>query len=262
VGLWINKQHQHFEQIIDLTQVRELQHISVRENTLHIGAGVNLEDAFEAIIQERASLRSYCHRFAGLLVRRSATLGGNIANGSPIGDSMPLLIALKARIVLSRQQGSQLVHRELALEDFYKAYRVKDLGADEVLTEIMIPRPSPGEWVVAYKISKRQEDDISAVAMSIRTLTDTQGKLTDVSIGLGGVAAVPAKARLAEQALLQHGWTATGIEAAQHALLTEFSPLSDLRASQAYRQKMLHNLLYRAWLESSPNTHPTLEQLS
>ncbi len=249
VGLWVNKLHMDFDTVIDVTQVAGLRSIERYANHVAIGAAASLHDAFAAIVQDRPELKAFAGRFAGLPVRNSGTLGGNVANGSPIGDSMPLLIALNASIVLMRWQDGRAAHRELKLEDFYLGYRKTRLQGDEVLAWIKLPRPIDGEFLRAYKISKRFEDDISAVCLVIN-LQVRDGFVTGASVGAGGVAATPARAVKTEAALRGKPWTQETVNAAKAALRAEFSPISDMRASAAYRQQVMGNLLQRFWLES------------
>ncbi|HMA09634.1 MAG TPA: xanthine dehydrogenase small subunit, partial [Ramlibacter sp.] len=155
VGLWVTKMHMRFPLVLDVTGVAELQRIEHYDHHIAIGAAATLTDAFAALVVQRPQLKTFANRFAGLPVRNSGTLGGNVANGSPIGDSMPLLIALGAHVVLMSVRG----HREMPLEDFYTGYRKTVLAPDEVLAWIKVPRPQPGEFLRAYKISKRYDDD-------------------------------------------------------------------------------------------------------
>ncbi|MFZ4624180.1 MAG: xanthine dehydrogenase small subunit [Rhodoferax sp.] len=257
VGLWINKLHMDFATVLDLTQVAELRVISQDANTLTIGAAVSLTDAFAALLAERPQLQRFADRFAGLPVRNSGTLGGNIANGSPIGDSMPLLIALHARVVLASVRGS----RELALDALYTGYRQNLMAGDEVLTHIKVPRPTVNEFLRVYKVSKRQEDDISAVCLAVR-IELHDGQLDCVSIGVGGVAATPVRARQTEAALTGQVWSQALIEKAKTTLRGEFAPISDMRASSGYRTLLLGNLLQRFWLESLGQSPVSLDDLS
>jgi len=286
VGLWVTKQHQQFGQVLDLTRVEELRRVEDYPHHIAIGAAVTLADAYAALAEERPQLRNFAARFAGLPVRNSGTLGGNVANGSPIGDSMPLLIALGANVVLMSVRG----HREMALEKLYTGYRQNVMAADEVLAWVKVPRPvgphpslppageganagsphpdflsgekgftpSPlwGEgWgegperLRVYKISKRYDDDISAVCLAINLQVDN-GKVTRASIGAGGVAATPVRARQTEAALTGQPWTQATVQHAITTLRAEFSPISDMRASAAYRSQVLGSLLQRYWLES------------
>ena len=247
VGLWITKQQRRFAQIIDVTRVAELRRIERRAQTLAIGAAVPLAEAFDALAQDRPQLAAFFDRFAGLPVRESGTLGGNVANGSPIGDSMPLLIALGATLVLGSPRGE----RRLPIEDFYLAYRQTALAADEVLARIELPLPQASEWLRADKISKRFEDDISAVCLAV-ALQVEGGVIRGARIGAGGVAAVPARAIQTEAALAGQPCAEGIFDAAAAVLEAEFEPLSDMRASSAYRRAVLGNLLRRAWLQAQP----------
>lgn len=262
VGLWITKQHQSFQRIIDITRVDALQHIDVHAEHIVMGAGVTLEKAWAALAQDRPQIKSFWHRFAGLPVRNSGTLGGNIANGSPIGDSMPLLIALRAHVILAKEDNGRIIERDLPLENLYTGYRKNCMSSDEVLAWIRIPRPKPQEWMRVYKISKRQEDDISAVALAIRLERDANGLVLDASIGVGGVAATPVRAVKTQESLIKRVWDQAAVETAQHTLRDEFHPISDMRASASYRSQVLVNLLQRAWLESKGLSTINLEELS
>ena len=265
VGLWVTKLHKRFERVLDVTAARELQRVETYPHHIAIGAAVNLTDAFAALVKERPQLKTFSQRFAGLPVRNSGTLGGNVANGSPIGDAMPLLIALGASVVLMRWKktaaGSEIAHRELRLEDLYTGYRTNVMRADELLCWIKVPRPENKAFMRVYKISKRFDDDISAVCLAVQ-MTLNDGVVQQVSIGTGGVAATPARARQTEAALLGHRWNADTVMAATAALRAEFQPISDMRASAAYRQTVLGNLLRRFWLESQGMTTINLESLT
>jgi xanthine dehydrogenase small subunit len=260
VGLWVTKLHQNFDAVIDLTRVAELRRIERRADALLIGAAANLNEAFAALVAIWPQLASFAARFAGLPVRNSGTLGGNVANGSPIGDSMPLLIALKSVILLASVRGE----REMPLEDFYTGYRQNRLAADEVLAFIKVPLPPAGatqDLLRAYKISKRYDDDISAVCLALNVgLAD--GRVHSVSIGAGGVAATPVRARQTEAALHGQPWSLASVQAAMATLRAEFAPISDMRASSAYRREVLGNLLQRFWLESQGAQQIKLESFT
>ncbi len=268
VGLWVTQQQQRFAQVLDVTRVPELRCIAWHADHIAIGAAVTLTDAFAALAQQWPQLHDFGARFAGLPVRNAGTLGGNVVNGSPIGDSMPLLIALGAQLVLASTRGE----RTLALEDFYTGYRRTQLAPDELLVRILVPRPpcassassapgahhspdAPGaaphtaQLLRAYKVSKRWEDDISAVCLALH-VEIAAGVVQRVRIGAGGVAATPARARQAEAALRGQPWTQATIHTAARALQAEFTPLSDLRASSTYRRAVLGRLLQRFWLAS------------
>jgi xanthine dehydrogenase small subunit len=260
VGLWVNKLHKQFDTVIDVSRVAELRRIEQHAGSLVIGAAATLQDAFTALLQSWPALKNFAARFAGLPVRNSGTLGGNVANGSPIGDSMPLLIALKSRLVLASVRGE----REMPLEDFYTGYRQNLLAADEVLAFVKVPLPassSQTSLLRAYKISKRYDDDISAVCL-VLNLTLESGVVSDISMGAGGVAATPVRALKTEAALRGHPWTAANVQSAMQTLRAEFEPISDMRASSGYRRQVLGNLLQRFWLESQGEQHINLEALT
>ncbi len=256
VGLWVTKMHRQFPRILDVTRVKELRRVERYKHHIAIGAAVPLTDAFAALVADRPQLASFAHRFAGLPVRNSGTLGGNVANGSPIGDSMPLLIALGANVVLMSVRG----HRELRLEDLYTGYRKNVIAQDEVLAWIKVPRAVRAEFSRVYKISKRFEDDISAVCLALNLHTE-HGVVTHASIGVGGVAATPVRAVKTQAALLGQPWNPATVQAAMQVLRAEFSPISDMRASAAYRTEVLGNLLQRYWLESQGAGDTSLETL-
>jgi xanthine dehydrogenase small subunit len=261
VGLWVTKMHKDFPQVLDITQVEELRRVEQYPHHIAIGAAVTLTDAFAALVADRPQLKSFAHRFAGLPVRNSGTLGGNVANGSPIGDSMPLLIALGANVVLMRLHKGKVAHREMLLEALYSGYRTNVMAPDEVLAWIKVPKATATERSRVYKISKRFEDDISAVCLAIN-LHIEGGVVRKASIGAGGVAATPVRARQTEAALTGQAWSADTVMAAMATLRQEFSPISDMRASAAYRTQVLGNLLERYWLESQGLQAVSLEQLT
>ncbi|MDO8719077.1 MAG: xanthine dehydrogenase small subunit [Polaromonas sp.] len=257
VGLWVTKQHREFAQVLDLTRVAELRRIARGAQQLSIGAAVTLSDAFAALVAERPVLQHFAARFAGLPVRNAGTLGGNVANGSPIGDSMPLLIALHAQVVLMSARGQ----REMPLEALYTGYRQNVMAADELLAFVKVPHAAAGEMLKVYKISKRYDDDISAVCLAINLQIDG-GIVTRASIGAGGVAATPARAVRTEAALRGQPWTEATVKNAMAVLRAEFSPLTDMRASSAYRTEVLGNLLQRYWLESQGLQQINLESFT
>ena len=257
VGLWITKQHRQFAQVLDVTRAAELRRIEEDGAGLRIGAAVTLTDAFAALQRQWPQLQRFAARFAGLPVRNAGTLGGNVANGSPIGDSMPLLIALRAQVVLASMRGE----RTLALEDLYTGYRQTALAPDELLVRIVVPRPAPEGLLRAYKVSKRWDDDISAVCLALH-LDIADGVVRRASIGAGGVAATPARARETEALLTGQPWTEALAQRAGEALQAEFTPISDMRASGAYRRTVLASLMRRYWLESQGQTAVSLEDFS
>jgi xanthine dehydrogenase small subunit len=249
VGLWVTKQMRDLNDIIYLGQVAELKTIGTDGGLLEIGAGVSLNDAYQAICGHYPDeLSEMWQRFASLPIRNAGTLGGNVANGSPIGDSMPWLIALGAHIVLYSSAGE----RTMPLDDFYLGYQKKDLRAGEFVKAVRVPLPQPDLKFRTYKLAKRFDQDISAVCAAFAFRLD--GKtIRDARIAFGGMAATPKRAVATEAALNGQAWSESTLEAAMHALTQDFTPLSDMRASSAYRMKTAQNLLRRFWLETRPD---------
>ncbi|MNZ75751.1 Carbon monoxide dehydrogenase medium chain [compost metagenome] len=238
--------------LIDLGRVTELKRIAVTDSHLEIGAGVALSDCQAVLAGEYPDFGALLARFASRQIRNRATLGGNLGNASPIGDTPPLLIALGAELLL--RCGS--ARRTLALEDFFRDYRVTALAPGEFIECIRVPRATAGQAFRAYKVSKRLDDDISAVCAAF-SLHFEQGVVTDVRIAFGGMAATPKRARACEQVLLGTRGEAAAIERACQALAGEFSPLDDLRASAAYRLRVAQNLLRRCFIELQQPTVAT-----
>jgi xanthine dehydrogenase small subunit len=250
IGLWVNKQLRVLPELLYIGRVAELQRVDVYPESLWIGAATPLDTAWAALVADWPSLGPVAQRFAGPPVRSAGTLGGNVANGSPIGDAAPALMALGAQVEL--QQGEQL--RRLPLEQFYLGYMRNALQPGEFLSGIVVPRPQPGGaggWLRVWKISKRWDCDISAVCGAFWLRLEGE-VVADVRIAFGGLAAVVARAPAAEAALRGQPWTEATLQAAQAALGQDFSPLSDLRASAGYRQQVAANLLRRLWLETRP----------
>lgn len=246
VGLWVTKQMRDLGDLIYIGRVDELRAMQVRDGYLEIGAAVSLEQAYgEAARHYPEELSELWQRFASMPVRNAGTLGGNVANGSPIGDSMPWLIALGTQIVLYSVTGQ----RVMALEDFYIAYQKSALQPDEVVQAVRIPLPRADVRFRVYKLSKRFDQDISAVcaAFALRMDGDT---IAEARIAYGGMAATPKRASHAEALLQGSVWSEAQARAAMQALAQDYAPLSDMRASASYRLRTAQNLLYRYWLET------------
>ena len=246
VGLWITKQLREPRRIVYLGEVQELRALHRDAHAFTIGAAVALTDAWAALVEEWPVLAEFAQRFGSPPVRNSATLGGNVANGSPIGDTMPVLIALGAQVQLRR--GHTL--RCLPLEELYVGYQQQARAPGEFVTALIVPRARPDQRLAAYKLSKRFEQDISSVSLGICVRLDGE-RVLEARIAYGGMAAVPARARPAEAALRRDGWCPEGIEAAARAVQQQFQPLTDHRASGAYRSLAAANLLRRFYEEPS-----------
>lgn len=245
VGLWVTKQHRRADTLIWLGEVRELREVAERDGWLEIGAAATYRQAFPAITARWPGFGALLGRLGSAQIRNSGTIGGNVANASPIGDSMPALIALGARVVLNAGEAA----RELPLEDFFLGYRKTALAAGEILERVRVPLAGPTHFAT-YKVSKRRDQDISAVAAGFALRLDG-GIVAEARLAFGGMAAVPARAPHAERALVGQPWTVDAARAAMAALDRDFQPLSDMRASAAYRMLVARNLLMRFLLETT-----------
>lgn len=251
VGLWVTKLLRELPPIVYVGEVAELRQIRSTERGLWIGAAVTLSAAWPALLAAHPELAEQGKRFASPPIRNSATLVGNLANGSPIGDSIPALIALGAELELRKGRRT----RRLALEHFYLGYQKKDLAPGELVVAVVVPAAQAGRKLASYKVSKRIEQDISAVCATFAVVVQG-GVVTDARLAFGGMAAIPARARHAEAALMGQPWSAESIDAAGAALAQDFEPLTDLRASAAYRSRVAGNLLRRFYLEQLLHGEP------
>jgi xanthine dehydrogenase small subunit len=269
IGLWVNKQFKALGDILYLGRVDALKAITpwgaeaLMPDGLEIGAGASLEAAWSALSQHIPALREIWLRFASPPVRHVGTLGGNIANGSPIGDGAPVLLALGASVVLRCGTAT----REMPLSAFYLGYMRNALQAGEFIQSLRVPLPRSehGEVFRAYKVSKRRDSDISALCAGLMLrLTPPQLEsgqeaqamppvIAEARLAWGGLAATACRGAATEAALLGQAWNEATLRQAQAALVHDFQPLSDLRASSDYRLKVAANLLERFWLETRPD---------
>lgn len=252
VGLWVTKQLRDLAPVAFLNGIAEMQTITRQGDTLRIGAGVTVEALRQAIAALHPSFAEMLRRYASLQIRNAATIGGNIANGSPIGDGPPPLIALGATLHL-RQGDSR---RDLPLEAFFLDYRKQDRRPGEFVEAVTIPAAAPALRV--YKLSKRFDQDISAVCGAF-DVTVEGGVVTSARIAFGGMAGIPKRAAAAEAALLGQSWTPATVEAAALAMAGDFAPLSDMRASAGYRMLTAQNMLRRYLHDLAGETVSVLE---
>jgi len=244
LALEVTQFHKTLPVMIYVGHVAELKRIDKTASHLEIGAATSLTDCYEALNAEYPDFGDLLHRFASLQIRNQGTLGGNIGNASPIGDSPPLLIALDAQVVL--RQGER--QRTLALEDYFIDYRITARQDSEFIEKIIVPRASEDWAFRSYKVSKRLDDDISAVCAAFN-LSIENGVVSGVRIAFGGMAATPKRARACEAALRGKPWNQASIERACQALAEDFTPLSDFRASKEYRLLTAQNLLRKYFIE-------------
>jgi len=233
--------------LISLSYVPELNSIKLLGDTLSIGAACTLSEIQPHLLKHFPSLEEVLERFASVPIRNQATLGGNIANASPIGDMPPVLLALNARIVLDNGETS----RTIALKEFFVGYKQTTLTQHEWIQSIHIPLLTNAQILKVYKISKRMEDDISAVCMAL-TMTIADGKVSALCTGFGGVAATPVQCAALENKMVGKDWQQyTNVELGKQILSECFTPIDDVRASAAYRSQMLENLWHRFWIETT-----------
>lgn len=252
VGLWVTKQHRDPPTIISISDVAELKTITRTPEGLRIGAGVRYGEARAALAGLHPDLGELVRRLGSVQVRNSGTIGGNIANGSPIGDMPPALIALGATLVL-RKGGAT---REMPLEDYFLDYGKQDRRPGEFVEAVVAPGPA-GLYRV-FKLSKRFDQDISAVCAAF-ALTIKDGVVENARAAFGGMAATPKRARACEAALTGKPWTEATVEAAARALERDFQPIDDMRATAAYRMAGARNLLRKLFAESGGERVRVLE---
>ena len=243
LNLEITQSLKEFSHIVSVNGVKELQVINDGEFELEIGSAVSYQKATSSLVKYWPDLEAFLHRFASLPIKNWATIGGNIANASPIGDMPPVLIALEAKLKLRKNSKVRLVK----LEDFFVSYKKTILKKGEFIESIVIPKPTSKEQLITHKISKRYEDDISAVCMAIN-ITLSGDHPTSVRIALGGMSEIPQRAHQLEKALIQY-WNQENLtQHAYKALQEEFTPFSDVRASAEYRLKVSANLVKKSIL--------------
>ena len=245
IGIWVTKQHRELDTVVYTGRVAELSQLEVSASHIEIGAAVTLTDAMQVIIAHYPYLDELFTRFASPPIRNAATLGGNIANGSPIGDSMPALMVAGTSLVLRKGRS----RREVDLDSFYIDYQVKDLRPGEFVETIRIPLPGEDVVLRSHKLSKRFDQDISAVCSAYRLELDG-GDVRSFRMACGGLSATIKRAQHCEQAVLGKPWNEETIKGAMQALAEDFTPISDMRASADYRLRAAQNLLRRFFLET------------
>ena len=243
IGLWVNKDFQKFENIAFLNQVSDFANIEELKDAWQIGAGITIENLRRWAVLKAPSFAKLLKRYGSTQVRNAATLGGNIANGSPIGDSAPALIAMNTELVIRSAKGQ----RKIKLEKFFLDYKKQDLNKGEFLEFLIIPKINL--TVKCYKISKRFDQDISSVCGCFNIILD-DGLIKKCIIAFGGMAGIPKRAKHVESCLLNHRWEERVLRSCSDTWQKDFTPLSDLRSSAEYRQTTAHNLLLRCYFET------------
>ncbi|MBB4952816.1 xanthine dehydrogenase small subunit [Agrobacterium vitis] len=246
VGLWVTKQMRVLDPVVFINHLSELQDITVDDRGMTLGAGVSYSAAFDCLRKTIPAFGRLIERIGGQQVRNMGTIGGNIANGSPIGDTPPALIALGATVTLRSTSGT----RTLLLQDFFIEYGKQDRKPGEFVERIFVPRPKANSHFAIYKISKRRDEDISALCGAF--YLETEGAcVSTLRIAFGGMAGTPKRASAVEAALLGQSWSEESLASARDAFDVDYQPLSDWRATADYRQLTAKNLLTRFYLETS-----------
>jgi xanthine dehydrogenase small subunit len=257
LGLLASRSRKPPAALIHVAHVPELRMLQEDGDSVTIGAAVSYAEAMALLVAHFPALRPYLSRLGSRQIRTMGTLGGNIGTASPIGDMPPVLIALEATLSLASRRGT----RHLPLEEFFLGYRKTALAPDEVITGITLPKLWRGEVFFCDKLSKRRDQDISTLAAGYR-LRLHDGKIEDVRIGFGGMAATPKRAVRIEQALTGQAFSAATFEAAATAVVQEFRPIDDWRGSADYRLRAAANLLRRLyWRIAEPESVVEVEAL-
>jgi xanthine dehydrogenase small subunit len=243
-GVEVNLRGRRATAVVAVDRLEELRRWWVGADAIRIGAGLTLTEIERRLDGRLPLLAALMPQFASPLIRNGATLGGNIGTASPIGDALPILLALEASLVLVSVEGE----RTVPLADYFTGYRESVRRPNELITEVVVPLPA-SEVTAFHKIAKRPFDDISSVAVAF-ALDIEDGSVRRARVGLGGVAATPVRALATEAALEGRSWDAATVDAAARVLAGEGTPISDQRASEAYRAAMLEQSLRKLWAES------------
>ena len=235
---------QKLDKIIYLGQIAELKKVTIIDTEITIAAAVTYESCKKVLMTEYPALEEHLNRLGSLQIRNVATIGGNIANASPIGDMPPVLLALNCQLTL--QKGSNA--RKVSMDEFYTGYKQTILQEGEFIRDIHIPRNQVDHHFVVYKITKRHADDISAICAAFY-LHIIKGKILSARIAFGGMAATVVRANNSEKSLINQLLNDDTLEKAKTAILKDFDPLDDVRASREYRLKMAQNSLQRLFIE-------------
>lgn len=253
VGLWVTKHMHDISPVIFMAHLPELNTIVVDEHQVTIGACVTYTQMQSTIAKHFPQMAGFWNRIGGEQVRNMGTIGGNIANGSPIGDTPPAMIALGARVTLRNGD----VQREILLEDFFIEYGKQDREQGDFVEKLTIPLVKKDNLFAVHKISKRRDEDISALCGAFNIALDN-GKITEVIIAYGGMAGTPKRAKHVEKAMLGQDWTIDTIKSAMAEFEKDFTPLSDWRASADYRALTAKNLLHRFFVEMTEGAENTV----
>ena len=252
VGLWVTKHMRDISPAVFIGGLEGLRSISEADGVITIGAGVTYTEAFEMLSKRIPPLGPLVDRIGGEQVRNMGTIGGNVANGSPIGDTPPPLIALGAQLTLRRGNA----RRTIPLETFFIAYGKQDRQPGEFVEAVHVPIPAKGKKFAVYKVTKRRDEDITATLGAFFLTLATDGTVADIRIAYGGMAATPKRATAVEKALVGKAWNEATVEGAMAEYARDFTPLTDMRATAEYRALAARNLLLRFYVETTGTKAP------
>jgi xanthine dehydrogenase small subunit len=252
VGLWVTKHMRDISPAIFIGGLDGLGAMSEKDGVITIGAGVTYTEAFETLSKHIPALGPLVDRIGGEQVRNMGTIGGNVANGSPIGDTPPPLIALGAELTLRKGNA----RRTIPLETFFVAYGKQDRQPGEFVESVHVPVPAKGTKFAVYKVTKRRDEDITATLGAFYLTLAKDGTVTDIRIAYGGMAATPKRATAVEKALTGKAWNEATVEAAMAEYAKDFTPLTDMRATAEYRALAAKNLLLRFYIETTGTKAP------
>jgi xanthine dehydrogenase small subunit len=247
VALRVTKKSETLRHIIDCSRIEELKSVSSDSHALTIGAGVRISEVMKLVKSDFPGLYQMLTVFAARQIRNVATLGGNIGTASPIGDTLPVLMAYGADIVLQSRRGT----RRVKADSFVKGYRTTIRQTDELIVAVVLPRPSVATHVRSYKVSKRRDLDIATVSAAFRLNLDGQGIVSDITLAYGGMAEYTKRSTLAETFLKGKAWNRQQVEEAQRLVDKDFDPISDVRGSAEFRKIAARNLLLKFWSETT-----------
>lgn len=247
LGLQVTKKGERLNRLLSLARVAELHRLEEGAGRIRIGAAASYGRVLPVLAARHPGIVPLLRRIGATQVRAMGSVGGNLGTASPIGDTMPALIALGAEVEVAGPGG----RRRVAVEDFVTGYRTTELRADELITAVEIPDLEPGTRFAAYKIAKRVDQDISTVLAAFALRLDRSGRVAMFRAGYGGMGPRPIRARAAEEAVIGREWNEAVVAAAREALDAETSPMSDFRGSREYRALVAGNLLTRFLYETS-----------
>jgi xanthine dehydrogenase small subunit len=246
VALRQTKKREHLNTILDLSGIAALKFFRKTKDAFHIGAGLSIEELKSHCKKSLPALHEMLTYFASLQIRNIATIGGNVGSASPIGDTIPLLIAYGAKVLVTGSSGN----RKIEMEDFIKGYRKADLQPDELIHSIIIPKPVTGTVLKSYKVSKRKDLDISTLSGGFMLQLDPDNLISNIILAYGGMAERPKRAWITEAFLKGKRWTRENVEAAMGNIPQDFTPLSDARSGKEFRLIAAGNLLLKFFLDS------------